>query len=168
MAYVVARLFDWRALFGNYMSRHQKKPHRPYPAPQEQQQQGRPENGQPPAPKPFNMRRVVAISFALAVAIVLLSYGVNRREQAAMQSVEPPMASDTGVIPDSEAQAEERARKGYDRACGRCLCGRCGERTGRFGCGFGCFGGFGLVICKPFFVFLTFFLNLYLNLFQAA
>lgn len=109
MAYVVARLFDWRALFGNYMSRHQKKPHRPYPAPQEQQQQGRPENGQPPAPKPFNMRRVVAISFALAVAIVLLSYGVNRREQAAMQSVEPPMASDTGVIPDSEAQAEERA-----------------------------------------------------------
>jgi hypothetical protein len=111
MAYVVARLFDWRALFGNYMSRHQKKPHRPYPAPQEQQQQGRPENGQPPAPKPFNMRRVVAISFALAVAIVLLSYGVNRREQAAMQSVEPPMASDTGVIPDSEAQAEERAAR---------------------------------------------------------
>lgn len=110
MAYVVARLFDWRALFGNYMSRHQKKPHRPYPAPQEQQQQGRPENGQPPAPKPFNMRRVVAISFALAVAIVLLSYGVNRREQAA-QSVEPPMASDTGVIPDSEAQAEERAAR---------------------------------------------------------
>ena len=111
MAYVVARLFDWRALFGNYMSRHQKKPHRPYPAPQEQQQQGQPENGQPPAPKPFNMRRVVAISFALAVAIVLLSYGVNRREQAAMQSVEPPMASDTGVIPDSEAQAAERAAR---------------------------------------------------------
>ena len=93
------------------MSRHQKKPHRPHPAPQEQQQQGQPENEQPPAPKPFNMRRVVAISFALAVAIVLLSYGVNRREQAAMQSVEPPMASDTGVIPDSEAQAEERAAR---------------------------------------------------------
>ncbi|WP_455017496.1 hypothetical protein, partial [Kingella oralis] len=47
----------------------------------------------------------------LAVGIVLLSYGVNRREQAAMQSVEPPMASDTGVIPDSEAQAEERAAR---------------------------------------------------------
>ena len=91
------------------MSRHQKKPHRPHPAPQEQQQQGQPENGQPPAPKPFNMRWVVAISFALAVAIVLLSYGVNWHEQAAMQSVEPPMASDTGVIPDSEAQAAERA-----------------------------------------------------------
>ena len=113
MAYVVARLFDWRALFGNYMShRHQKKTHRPHPAPQEQQEQQRqPENGQPPAPKPFNMRRVVAISFALAVAIVLLSYGVNRHEQAAMRVAEPPMASDTGVIPDSEAQAEERAAR---------------------------------------------------------
>ena len=111
MAYVVARLFDWRALFGNYMSRHQKKPHRPHPAPQEQQQQGQPENEQSPAPKPFNMRRVVAISFALAVAIVLLSYGVNRHEQAAMQAAEPPTASDTGVIPDSEAQAEERAAR---------------------------------------------------------
>ena len=55
------------------------------------------------------MRRVVAISFALAVAIVLLSYGVNRHEQAAMRVAEPPTASDTGVIPDSEAQAEERA-----------------------------------------------------------
>ena len=90
--------------------RHQKKnSHRSQHAPQVAQ--GQPENEQSPAPKPFNMRRVVAISFALAVAIVLLSYGVNRREQAAMQSVEPPMASDTGVIPDSEAQAAERAAR---------------------------------------------------------
>ena len=113
MACVVARLFDWRALFGNYMSRrHHRKSHRSHPAPQvAQEQQGQPENEQQPALKPFNMRRVVAMSFAIAVAMVLLSYGVNRREQAAMQSVEPPMASDTGVIPDSEAQAAERAAR---------------------------------------------------------
>lgn len=112
MACVVAQLFDWRALFGNYMSRHQKKSHRSHPAPHAQPaQQGQPENEQQPALKPFNMRRVVAMSFAIAVAMVLLSYGVNRREQAAMQSVEPPMASDTGVIPDSEAQAAERAAR---------------------------------------------------------
>ena len=90
--------------------RHKKKSHHPHPAPQvKQQQQGQPENEQQPAPKPFNMQRVVAISFAVAVAIVLLSYGVNRHEQVAMRADEPPMASDTGVIPDSEAQAAERA-----------------------------------------------------------
>ena len=114
MVCVVAQVV-WlaRMLFGNCMSRrHQKKSHRSHPAPQEKQpQQGQPENEQSPAPKPFNMRRVVAMSFAMAVAIVLLSYGVNRHEQAAMRADEPPMASDTGVIPDSEAQAAERAAR---------------------------------------------------------
>ena len=71
---------------------------------------GQPENEQSPAPKPFNMRRVVAMSFAIALAIVLLSYCVNRHEQAAAVAAEL-MASDTGVIPDSEAQAAERAAR---------------------------------------------------------
>ena len=89
--------------------RHQKKKsHRSQHAPQVAQ--GQPENEQSPAPKPFNMRRVVAISFAIALAIVLLSYCVNRHEQAAPVVAEP-MASDTGVIPDSEAQAAERAAR---------------------------------------------------------
>ena len=112
MVCVVAQVV-WlaRMLFGNLMSRrYKKKSHRSHPAPHIQPaQQGQPENEQQPAPKSFNMRRVVAISFAVAVAIVLLSYGVNRHEQAAMRADEPPMASDTGVILDSEAQAAERA-----------------------------------------------------------
>ncbi len=116
MARIVAQPFGWCVLFGSYMSRrhHRKshRSHRSHPAPHAQlAQQGQPENEQKPALKPFNMRRVVAMSFAIAVAMVLLSYGVNRREQAAMQSAEPPMASDTGVIPDSEAQAAERAAR---------------------------------------------------------
>ena len=92
------------------MSRHhqKKKSHRSQQAPQVAQ--GQPENEQSPVPKPFNMRRVVAISFAIALAIVLLSYCVNRHEQAAVVAAEP-MASDTGVIPDSEAQAAERAAR---------------------------------------------------------
>ena len=86
--------------------RHQKKNSRHSP----QVAQGQPENEQSPAPKPFNMRRVVAMSFAIALAIVLLSYCVNRLDQAVAVAAEP-MASDTGVIPDSEAQAAERAAR---------------------------------------------------------
>ena len=92
------------------MSRHHQKKnsHRSQHAPQVAR--GQPENEQSPAPKPFNMWRVVAMSFAIALAIVLLSYCVNRHEQALAVAAEP-MALDTGVIPDSEAQAAERAAR---------------------------------------------------------
>ena len=66
---------------------------------------------QPQPPKlRFDMRRMLAASSSVAVLLLVLSYCANLREQRIADTATPPAASlPAGAIPDTEAQAAERA-----------------------------------------------------------